>query len=390
MPLNPSQILEIKSDLLSTVEERWNRALSFYQKRGHVLFISDRYRFWDQVGFTQQSLAKVLVENGIQVTWLDGMTWKNESPILSFHHPDLKVQPLRCYPGRRFRSLDTLSIKKQVKQIRSEISKTSLVWVQGSLDDRIAKNINVDIFSVFDDCESPDPQGELAKKAKIILSQNAFSHDRFREFQLEKALLSLPPVELSAELFKAPLPTRILPPHFPSKMMGYLGACFPQGFDFELFERFVRELPDWGFIICGRTDETGKKNLERLSQYPNFYYRSWMPRENLASMWLKLKCNLMLYKDCRDNRGAYPIKVLESLFFGVPSVATRVPKTSSLEGICPVESHPQKLIEAAQRVAHQPGQQSKSFERLFYEMHPKIHLSKIAERLADVSSESLE
>jgi len=188
-------------------------------------------------------------------------------------------------------------------------------------------------------------------------------------------------VELSPELFKAPVPNRILPANFPTKIMGYLGACFPIGFNFDLLESFIRELPDWGFVICGRSDDEGNAILKKLSRYSNFYYRSWMPREALASMWLKIQCNLMLYRDCPDNRGAYPIKMLESLFFGVPSVATRVPKTSSLEGICPTESNPQKLIEAAIRLAQQRGSQSKSFESLFYEMHPKIHLAKVAEKL---------
>lgn len=373
--------LEISAATLSSIEERWNEALEFYLRREHVVFISDRYRFWDQHGFTQQSLAKVLVENGVRVTWLEGITWKNEAPLVPFNHPHLRVKNLRVYPGRRLSFLDRFSVKKQVQQIKSELSKNSLVWVQGSLDDRIAKEIPVEVFSVFDDCELQSPFGELGQKAQIILSQNAFSQDRFRKVFPEKALLALPPVELSHHLFKAPSGNRILPSEFPPKIMGYLGACFSQGFDFELLERFVSALPDWGFVICGRTDEEGNKKIKKLSRYPNFYFRSWIPREMLASLWLKMQCNLLFYKDCRENRGAFPIKVLEALFFGVPSVATRVPKTSSLEGICPVESHPDRLLEAAVQVASNPHDQSRSFGRLFYEMHPKVHLAKVAEIL---------
>lgn len=373
--------VELSYSLLSAVEERWNEALDFFRSRGHVLFISDRYRFWDHYGFTQQSLAKVLVENGVSVTWLDGISWKQESPVVRISNPNLKVGPLKVYPGRRFSILDRSSIKRQLKQIRSELSKNSLIWVQGSLDDRIAKDLPIEVFSVFDDCGLQPPFGELTKKAKVILCQNAYSQDQYRKHFPEKSLLALPPVELSSDLFKAPSLNRILPTEFPQKIMGYLGACFPKGFDFDLLERFISSLPDWGFVICGRTNEQGKKILERFSRYSNFYFRSWIPREMLASLWLRLSCNLLLYKDCSENRGAFPIKVLESLFFGVPSVATRVPKTSSLEGICPVESNPERLLECALKVAESPHSQEKSFDHLFYEMHPKIHLARVAEAL---------
>lgn len=373
--------LEISSSLLSSIEERWNSVREFYQRRGHVLFVSDRYRFWDQYGFTQQSLARTLLQIGVRVSWFDGITWKNNQPHLSATHPHLKVTPLKCYPGRRFSLIDKLSVKKQTRQIRDELTQTSLVWVQGSLDDRIARNFNVDVFSVFDDCELQPFLGDLARNAKLILSQNAFAHDQFKKQYPIKSLLSLPPVELSAELFRVTSTSKILPSGFPEKMMGYLGACFINGFDFDLLEYFIKSLPEWGFLICGRTDEIGQKKLKALGDYSNFHYRPWIPREALASIWLKLQCNLMLYKDSIENRGAYPIKILESLFFGVPSVATRVPKTSSLEGICPVESNPKKLVDSALSVASCPGIQARSFERLFYEMHPKVHLARIAEAL---------
>jgi hypothetical protein len=70
------------------------------------------------------------------------------------------------------------------------------------------------------------------------------------------------------------------------------------------------------------------------------------------------------------------------MYFGVPSVATRVPKTSSLEGIIPLSSDPEELINLARAEAILKKDQSKVFESLFYEMHPKVHLARVAEALS--------
>lgn len=70
-----------------------------------------------------------------------------------------------------------------------------------------------------------------------------------------------------------------LPKKFPDKVMGYIGSFGSLGFDLPLFERFVRELPDWGFILMGRTDREGQQSLNRLRSYANFFYEPWAPRE---------------------------------------------------------------------------------------------------------------
>ncbi|NDD59389.1 MAG: hypothetical protein EBZ47_09160, partial [Chlamydiae bacterium] len=83
-------------DLLLKIEDRWQKALPFFKKKREVLFISDRYRFWEPPGFVQQSLAKTLCDEGVGVTWLDGMHWKalqSSSPVDSSL---LRVGQIKC------------------------------------------------------------------------------------------------------------------------------------------------------------------------------------------------------------------------------------------------------------------------------------------------------
>lgn len=373
----------IGTSALHSIEERWKKALSFYQKREHVIFISDRYRFWDNPGFVQQSLAKVLVENGIRVTWLDGMDWKKLNPHQSINSSLLEVKQLQCLPGRRFSWIQKASLHWQTEQIRKFQRKGNpLLWVQGSLDDKICEGLDsVDIYSVFDDAFIHSPSSPLCDKAKVIFSQNAYSDNIFRGAYPHKTKVVLPPVELGEHIFDSSSPQNFLPEGFPKKIMGYLGAFFPEGFDFDILHYLVSSLPDWGFLMVGRTDEVGQRRLEGFQKYSNFYHRPWIPREKLASAWQMLDVNLMLYRPCRGNSGAFPVKVLEALYFGIPSVATRVPKTSSLEGIIPLSSFPDEIKKLAQTEANQKRDRSRVFESLFYEMHPKIHLAKVAELL---------
>jgi len=374
---------KISTSALCSVEERWQRALSFYRKREHVIFVSDRYRYWDNPGFVQQSLAKVLVENGIRVTWLDGMGWKKHTPYNPIESNLLEVKQLSCLPGRRFSWVLDASLRWQTEQIRHlQRQGNPLLWVQGSLDDKICERLDsIDVYSVFDDAFMHSPGSPLCDKTKAVFSQNAYTDNIFRGSYPNKTQVVLPPVELNEQVFHSSSEKIFLPDGFPKKVMGYLGAFFPEGFDFDILHYLVSSLPDWGFLMVGRTDEQGQKRLEGFQKYSNFYHRPWIPRVKLASAWRSLDVNLMLYRPCRGNSGAFPVKVLEALYFGVPSVATRVPKTSSLEGIIPLSSFPDEIKKMAQAEAEQKRDRSRVFESLFYEMHPKVHLAKVAELL---------
>jgi glycosyltransferase involved in cell wall biosynthesis len=175
---------------------------------------------------------------------------------------------------------------------------------------------------------------------------------------------------------------KIVPEQFPLKIMGYLGAFFPDGFDFDLLDQFVSNLTDWGFVLVGRTNPKGMEKIEKLQRYRNFFHRSWVPRQQLFSVWQSLSVNLMLYRSCRGNAGAFPVKYLESLQFRVPSVATRISKTEGLDKWIPLSSDPQELIKLATEEAQTERDLSQVFEEFFFEMHPKIHLAKIAEALS--------
>jgi glycosyltransferase involved in cell wall biosynthesis len=369
-------------DILSAIENQWEKAVPFFKKRGHVLFISDRYRFWEEPGFVQQSLAKTLIEAGVKVTWLDGMSWKPLNPTVSVRSPLLQVKQLGCLPGRRFSFLDSLSVSWQIKQIQSKLKDQPIIWIQGSLDERICESLpEIDIFSVFDDPYLHLEPKSLGEKAKIILNQNQFSNHLYAKKFSSKTTVLFPPMELNESTFTTNRETKIEWPHFSKPLLGYLGACFSQGFDFDLLEFFLQEKPSWNFLIVGRTDTSGLEKINHLKKYSNFIYHPHLSRDKLASVWPTLSLNLMLYKACRENAGAFPVKTLEAAYFNVPSIATKIPKTEGLENKIFCSSDRRELLEFAAKELSEQKSQKDLFDYLFYEMHPKMHLAKVAERL---------
>ncbi|NDC23730.1 MAG: hypothetical protein EB078_02950 [Proteobacteria bacterium] len=309
------------------------------------------------------------------------MSWKRSYPAIPEKSPLLMVSQLKCLPGRRWRFIEEASISWQAHQIKSLCRKERpIIWVQGSLDDRISERLDsVDVFSVFDDPLLNTPGNPLCEKAKLIVSQNAFADNIFHERYPQKAHIFLPPVELSERVFAKSKQEMLLPPGFPQQVMGYLGAFFPEGFDFEILRYLITSLPAWGFLMVGRTNEEGEKILWELKKFPNFCHHPWIAREQLPNVWSLLDVNLMLYRPHATNSGAFPVKLLEALYFGIPSVATKVPKTSSLEGVIPLSSFPDQIKDLALSEYKFPKDRSATFENLFYEMHPKIHLAKISE-----------
>ena len=216
--------------------------------------------------------------------------------------------------------------------------------------------------------------------SKLVLSQNSFAH-RVMGVLGAKARLAYPPMDIADFSYKAE-ETPQLPQGFPKKIMGYLGAFDTVGFDFILLEALLLRYPDWGFLMVGKTDDAGRGELQRLSRYPNLHYLPWVPRERLAGLWRLLNVSLLLYRPFARIDGAFAVKALESLHFGVPCVATPVPKTEDLGRFFPRAPFPEAIGESALQLARQPAENWDEAYRYFLrEMHPKLHLIRVAEQL---------
>lgn len=373
--------LDLSKEHVEEIESRFQKALAFYRKRGSVLFISEAYRFFEKHGFVQQSIAKVLSQNGIKVHWIDGPSTAKHAPTLNWKSKNFSLGSLPKLPLTRLNLMNHFNVKYQAKHLNGLIRKMGnpLIWVQSGLNDRVAARLKgVDIYSVFDDPYRHTPLDTLCRKSKLIVCQNQFTSDLMSQKHADKTRVILPPVEMGKDVFSSHTPE--LPEGFPKKRMGYIGTFFPDSFDMVMLEDFVRAFPDWGFVFLGRTNAEGEKIIEYLKRYSNFHYLGWAPRDKVAGVWKLLDVSLLLYRPSRISDGAFPTKILESLHFGVPCVATAVPKTSSLEGIIPRSSFSERLKKLAVEVSHSPKAQVEAFyEKLAYEMHPKIHLAKIAE-----------
>jgi len=364
------------------LENRLGKALEYFQKRSPVIFVSQHYQYWDRHGFVQQSLAKELVKAGIKVEWYDGCHWKRQSMTKTWDSPYLKLSQLPCLPLRRIPWIDSLNPWVQTRFLKKRVNfkNAPFLWVQSGLDERVVNELPyVDVFSVFDDPYLHSPSGVLSSKAKLITTQNVFAQNLFEPEQGSKVISLLPPVEMEPKLFEEDINFEF-PSSFPKKIMGYIGSFFSDGFDLVLFENFIKTMPDWGFVLCGRTDSFGMRKVEYWSQYKNFFYVPWVPRKKVGSLWKKLNLNLMLYRPAPNTDGAFPVKFLEALFYRVPSLTTSVPKTSALEGVIPRLTFPDDLKMEATKLALSKDQpMDELFRKFSFAMDPKMHLIQVAE-----------
>ncbi|MBI4406186.1 MAG: glycosyltransferase, partial [Deltaproteobacteria bacterium] len=364
------------------LQDSFQKCLPFYKKRGSVVFLS-YCRYWEQHGFVQQSLARLLTENGVKVIWLDGSGWRPYRPVRSWDSKLLRISQLFEFPGRRLFFMDRISegfqkgtLRKIVRELGSPV-----IWVQAGMNERIVEALPyIDIFSTFDDPYRHGPTDVLCEKAKTIVCQNSFTFRIMSSLHAEKTIHLLPPVDLPGGTPN--VKSVELPAGFPKKVMGYIGSFFSYDYDLRLLENFVRSFPDWGFVLMGRTDPEGERGLARLRQYPNFISYPWVPRDQVWSAWRALDVSLLLYRPCRSQDGAFPVKILESFFCGIPCVCTAVPKTLDLDGMVPRSPFPEHLKKLAEQASQwNPLSVANRYHHFAYLMSPKYHLAKIAEQL---------
>lgn len=300
-----------------------------------VLFLS-YCRFWEAHGFVQQSLARLLVESGGEVTWLDGAGWRFYRPVLPWRSTRLHVGQLPELPGRRWGWVRRLSLAWQVARVNRWLARNpdGIVWVQGGIDEGLADRIaRIDVFSTFDDPYRHEATGPLARKSRLILCQNSLTAARFRGTWPGKAVIVPPPVGLPASWRRSERFIGTLRGKRP--VAGYIGSFFSADFDRDLFEELVRARPGIDFILAGRTDAEGEAWAKRLSSVGNFRRLAWVPRESTPSLWRSLDASLLTYRENTSQDGAFAVKALESLHFGVPTAATSVAKTADLRDFLP-------------------------------------------------------
>lgn len=360
---------------------RWQRALSYFQERKAVIFVS-YCRFWEHHAFVQQSLAKLLTDHGVKVTWYDAETWKGYRPTLYWKSEHLDVKSRFTLPGRRWRFIEAIDKKLFQSTINKEIRKYGdpIIWIQGGLRESLAEVIpKIDVFSTFDDPFYFANDSVIKQKAKLIVAQNSFTW-RMHCSQSDKSKMLLPPVDMKVD--ESGSPNYVFPERFPKKVMGYIGSFFHEDYDLELLEYLIRTLPDWGFLLVGRTNAVGEGKVKTLKRYANFHHVAWAPRAQVMSLWKKLSVTLLLHRPRRVQYGAFPTKVLESLAYGVPCVGTEVPKTNDLQGFFPISSFPSELRQMAVQAAGMDKERIRQLFDLFSsKSDPALHLIEVAESL---------
>jgi len=366
------------------MEMSWEEAQSYYRSRG-VLFVS-YCRFWERHGFVQQSLAQKLARAGVNVVWLDGAGWRSYDPVVVNPVQTLSVAQMPALPMRRLPLVSGWDLKSKLAFLRHRIRRLGgnpVIWVQAGIDEALAAELPyIDVFSVFDDPYRHEPGGPLCTKARVIVCQNRTAQSVLADAHGEKTHRLWPPVDMEDASMRSQAEA-FLPPGFPEKTMGYVGSFFSDGFDLDLFEHFIQSFPDRGFILMGRTDQSG---LERVrawrERYPNFHYFPWVPRDQVAAVWRKIQLTLLFYLPNPTQDGAFPVKIVEGLKFGVPCIATAVPKTADLEGIFPRSNDREALVASVGKaLSLSSAELSGYYERFQAEMNPTRHLTRVAQWL---------
>ncbi len=371
--------LSVENRNQASIEERFGRALTFFEKRGGVLFLS-RERFWDKHGFVQQSLATTLAQRGIPVLWLDGMGWKPYKPTFSEKSSHLSVKQIPTLPGRRIGPIDFVSRKLDAFHVRHAYKRLGnpVVWIEENIDSYLAEALpNIDVFSVFDDPHHLPK--EVLGRASLIVTQNSFAKELIGE--PKKTRVALPPMEITGRTFD------IVPPFrtafdFPERVMGCVGSLMAPDFDVSLLEFLVATQKDIGFIAAGRTNSESQHRIDTLKAYKNFIYVPWQPRKKASALWQRLQVSLLLYGDYPKQEGGFPTRALEAFYFGIPCVATDIAKTHDLNDLVFRSNDPAIIIEKARELLETQKEIIKAkYERLAYRMNPKLHLARVAEFL---------
>lgn len=360
----------------------WEEAIAYFKSRGSVVFLS-YCRFWEPHAFVQQSLANLLVQNGVKVEWLDGEHWKSYQPTIYRPSPNLNVEQRFTLPGRRWEVMRAIDRRLFQFSFRSKLKKLGgnpLVWIQAGFREELLSTIPyIDVFSTFDDPFYFGSDSLSLSKARVVHAQNSFTHENMFP-ELSSAQVVPPPVDMSISMTGTK--EYRLPERFPKKVMGYIGSFFDEDYDLELFEYMVRTLPEWGFLLAGRSNAAGLAKAEAMKRYPNFHFVPWAPREEILSLWNKLSVTLLLHRPRRVQYGAFPTKILESTYFGVPCVGTKTPKTHDVEKYFPMSSFPTELRKLAVEASQMDKAKIKTiYDELSQKSDPKKQLIDVAAAL---------
>src|SRR5688572_26806375 len=118
----------------------WESCLSYFRKRGGVIFLSDS-RFWESHGFVQQSLAYRLAAAGVQVTWLDGLGWRTYHPVIENPQPSLTVRQIWLPPLQRLGPIRSVALRLVAADVRRLVRAHGgdpVLWVEDGLGEEVA------------------------------------------------------------------------------------------------------------------------------------------------------------------------------------------------------------------------------------------------------------
>lgn len=181
----------------------------------------------------------------------------------------------------------------------------------------------------------------IAERADLVFATSRGLVERLRAFSSE---VYLAPNGADAERFaveRSPEPPAWRRP-LRGPVVGYHGTI-GDWLDFPLLERLADERADWSFAVIGPNQT--RRSRDFLAR-PNVHFLGPIPYAELPrhTAWFDAGIVPFAYNDL--TRYVHPIKALEYLAAGLPTVATELPDLADLSGCIQFAATPQQWLAA--------------------------------------------
>ena len=114
----------------------------------------------------------------------------------------------------------------------------------------------------------------------------------------------------------------------PEPRLGFYGFLSEEVVDYTLLHRMARERPNWQIVLIGRPGAT--TNMAEVTRPENIHYLGLKRFEDLPAYTRHFAIGLMPFLLMKVTHNSNPLKMLEYLAGGLPSVSTDIPEVRRL------------------------------------------------------------
>lgn len=129
---------------------------------------------------------------------------------------------------------------------------------------------------------------------------------------------------------------------------GFYGSI-SEWFDIELMYQTIQKMPEWDFVLVGKTEI----NTEKLSTLKNVYFLGSKPHQQLPQYSQHWQVSLLPFVDNEQIRACNPLKLKEYLASGTPIVSTYFNAIEEYKDFISVISSAEEMVMAIEQAKNQ-------------------------------------